>query len=101
MFQTFRRIGFAEGISFLLLMGVAMPLKYALGIRIAVKIMGWIHGTLFIAYVTLARQIAREQRWPSRQERLAYLSAVLPFGTFVFDHKFLRPPELAPKGLNH
>jgi integral membrane protein len=90
MFQNFRRIGFAEGISFLLLMGVAMPLKYALGLPLAVKIMGWIHGTLFIAYVTLGRQVARNQGWSSRQEWLAYLSAVLPFGTFVFDHKFLR-----------
>ena len=55
-----RRIGYAEAISFLVLLGVAMPLKYLAGMPMAVKVVGWIHGVLFVAYCFALRRAMRE-----------------------------------------
>jgi integral membrane protein len=94
MVGAFRKVGFAEGISFLALLSIAMPLKYLYGQPIAVKIVGWVHGMLFVAYVILANRAAEELRWPTKRLIVAYVAAILPFGTFVFDRKYLRhvPP---------
>ena len=90
MHQRFRTIGIAEGISFLLLLGVAMPLKYVYGQPLGVKFVGWIHGMLFIAYFYHATQLSQTEKWPVKKLVAACFAAVLPFGTFVFDWKYLR-----------
>lgn len=87
--QIFRGIGWLEGGSFLLLLGVGMPLKYVWGNPMAVKALGMPHGILFIAYVLLANIIAEEMEWPMKVRLYAFLASIFPFGTFVFDHKFL------------
>ena len=53
MIRTLRILGNVEGVSYLLLLGVAMPLKYAFGLPLAVKIVGMAHGVLFLAYCAL------------------------------------------------
>lgn len=77
-----RLIGFLEGISLLLLLGVAMPLKYLAGQPTAVRYAGMAHGLLFVLYVLLLIQVAIERRWSFGKVSLALLASVVPFGTF-------------------
>ena len=89
LLRFFRIVGLFEALSFLILLGIAMPLKYMGGLPEATKHIGMAHGLLFLAYVILASQIAAHDRWPFKQLFMAYIAAVLPFGTIVFDRKFL------------
>jgi integral membrane protein len=91
-----RVIGFAEGVSFLVLLGIAMPLKYFAGWPEAVRVVGMLHGILFLAYVAAAIQTAMEHDWPGRRIGLVLLASVLPAGPFVVDAKVLRQQEPAP-----
>ena len=84
------RIATAEGYSFLLLLGVAMPLKYMAGFPLAVKIMGSLHGALFIAYMVAAALVFTRLKWPLSRIPGVFYAAVLPFGTFVLERKWLR-----------
>lgn len=77
--------GYLEGTSFLVLLGIAMPLKYKWGIPEAVLVTGWIHGVLFVMYVIMAVQASSAYRWPQKRLAGAFAAAVLPFGPFVFD----------------
>ena len=90
LIHTFRVLGWLEGGSFLLLMFVGMPVKYMLGNPAVVKLLGMPHGILFVAYVVLANIIAEEVNWSAKVRIYAFIAAVLPFGTFVFEHNFLK-----------
>ncbi len=92
--RIFRWIAVAEGLSFLLLLGVAMPLKYWAGMPLMVRIVGSIHGGLFVLYVLAAFRAAHADQWSFRQLLIALVASVLPFGPFVIDHK-LREDEAA------
>jgi integral membrane protein len=87
-----RRIGFAEGISLLLLLFIAMPLKYIWNQPGAVKIMGWIHGALFVLFMILALRAYEKRGWPFKKLATAFVAACLPFGTFVFDRQLKKEP---------
>lgn len=89
-----RGIAFFEGISFLLLLGVAMPLKYFAGFPAPVKIIGWIHGLLFVLYLIAVAEVSLKRQWSWAQILGALLASVLPFGTFVLDAR-LRQEERA------
>jgi integral membrane protein len=80
-----RIIGIAEGISLLVLMGIAMPLKYLAGKPEAVKYTGWIHGLLFVAFIATVLYVYFQKNWPFKRVVIAFIAAFLPFGTFVFD----------------
>jgi integral membrane protein len=80
-----RLLGMLEGVSFLVLLGVAMPLKYLAGQPLAVRIAGSAHGLLFVLFVMAVMHVAVEMRWPLRRIAAALAAAVLPFGPFVFD----------------
>jgi integral membrane protein len=80
-------VGLAEGIPFLVLLGVAMPLKYLLGLAMAVRIVGLIHGVLFIAFVYLVFEAMSSLRWSLKQVVVALLASLLPFGTIVLDRR--------------
>ncbi|BAB07037.1 DUF3817 domain-containing protein [Halalkalibacterium halodurans] len=89
--QRFRLIGYAEGISFILLLGIAMPLKYMFDIPLAVTIVGAIHGVLFIIYVlAIMFMHGSNQWWKISHSLLALLASVLPFGPFILDKKILK-----------
>lgn len=88
MISLFRWIGLAEGLSYLLLLGVAMPLKYVWGMPETTRLVGAAHGALFIAYVALATLLAYRRPWPVRVLLYSYVASVLPFGTFVFQRKY-------------
>lgn len=88
--RRFRTIAIAEGVSFLVLIFFAMPLKYLMDMPMAVKVVGWAHGVLFIAYWIAAVPLFTSLKWDP--ERIVGLGAasVLPFGTFVLERKWLR-----------
>lgn len=87
-FHWFRRIAIAEGISFVVLLFIAMPLKYLAHIPIAVTICGGLHGVLFISFVILAREVKSDYKKDDRWFGKALLASVLPFGTIVMDKQW-------------
>ena len=88
--RRFRSIAIAEGISFLVLLLIAMPLKYVWHYPMPVKVVGWAHGVLFIAYWIAAVPLFIKLKWdPERIVGLG-LASILPFGTFVLERKWLR-----------
>jgi integral membrane protein len=82
-----RTVALLEGVSFLLLLFVAMPLKYMAGMPMAVRIAGLTHGLLFIGFLVALGNAATLRAWPPRSIARAILAAVLPFGTFVLDRR--------------
>jgi len=80
-------IGRWEGVSYLLLLGVAMPMKYLMGMPLAVRIVGMAHGLLFIAYCAVVWDAAREHGWEWRKSALFYLASLLPFGPFLVESR--------------
>ena len=88
--STFRRVGNIEGISFLLLLLVAMPLKYVWGWPWAVKVVGWAHGVLFIAFGVSLFGVWRAQRWSWTRLVVFFAAAFFPLGPFLADRWLLR-----------
>lgn len=82
-----RRAGIAEGISFLVLLCIAMPVKYFLKQPMAVTVVGWIHGVLFMAFLFLAWEVKTDRNKSAKWFGLAFLASILPAGTFFFDKK--------------
>ncbi|WP_439879903.1 DUF3817 domain-containing protein [Pontibacter sp. MBLB2868] len=91
--SRFRTIGYYEGISYLFLLGVAMPVKYILGVPELVKYTGWAHGVLFILYIASLLQVALVYRWSVLKVAAGVVASLLPFGPFVLDKKLLRQQE--------
>ena len=83
-----RLIGLLEGSSFLILLGIAMPLKYAAGLPMAVKYVGWAHGALFLLFILALGQAAAETDWGFKKIAGAFIASVVPFGTFVLDRQW-------------
>ncbi len=79
-------MGYLEGTSFLLLLGIAMPLKYMLGIPEAVKYIGMAHGALFIAYILMLLIATSKIKMPLWAMPAGVFGSFLPFGPFIFDH---------------
>jgi len=80
-----RAIGIGEGISFLLLLFIATPLKHFGGNPTPVEILGPIHGGLFLLYILAAIIAAKVLRWPWTRVPLAFMASVVPFGPFIFE----------------
>lgn len=93
MLQTpigrFRLVAYAEGISYLLLFALTMPLKYIGEIHWPNQIVGMAHGWLFVAYVFGVVYLKIRHNWTMKVMLLGLLASILPFGTFVFDAKYL------------
>ncbi len=82
-----RAAAMVEAVSFLLLLGVAMPLKYFAGMPLAVKITGWTHGLLFLAFGVCLLVAQGERQWPVRWTAVIFVAALLPFGPFIIDRR--------------
>lgn len=80
-----RVVALVEGVSFLVLLFVAMPLKYAAGMPAAVRIVGGIHGGLFLLFLLALFQAFDEAKWPVSRAAVGFVASVVPFGTFWFD----------------
>lgn len=85
-----RLLGRLEGISYLLLLGVAMPLKYLAGYSAATKIAGWPHGLLFVAYCVMVALAGYRLRLRPTLIAALFLASLLPFGPFVVE-RWLEP----------
>ena len=92
MKKAFRLISFLEGISYLLLLFVAVPIKYFQGDESYVKILGMPHGILFIGYIVLAIIIQKKMKWNLKNLGIVSLASIVPFGTFYIDKKYFRTP---------
>jgi integral membrane protein len=87
-----RLLSLIEGWSFVLLLFVAMPLKYLAGYPEAVRVVGMAHGILFIALVGAALQAqVEDETWPLSRTFWVCLGAMLPFGPFIVEAKLLKP----------
>ena len=85
-----RILAFIEGVSFLVLLFITMPMKYAFNNPAPNKAFGLVHGLLFLLYVLAVIQIKIEQNWNLRKTLLALLASVVPFGTFWADKKLFQ-----------
>lgn len=85
-----------EGISFLVLLGIAMPLKYLMGMPKAVSVVGMAHGVLFVAYLYLINECRRAFGWSLKTAALGVISAVMPAGPFIYDKWVAKQTELQP-----
>lgn len=83
----FRLVALLEGVSFLLLLLICMPLKYIMGIPEAVKYMGWVHGVLFILYIVTMTQAALKYDWTFGKTSIAFAMSLVPAGTLIYDKK--------------
>jgi len=87
--RQFKIVAILEGVSFLVLLGIAMPLKYIFDLPASTEVVGMAHGILFIAYVLMVVIIRKQLNWNLKTTALALTASVLPFGPFVVDRKLL------------
>lgn len=83
--KRFKWISLIEGLSFLILLFIAMPLKYIMDMPLAVTYVGWAHGLLFILYIYTVFPTASKLKWEFGRTFFALLASILPFGPFIFD----------------
>jgi integral membrane protein len=93
-----RVIAFLEGVSYLLLLGIAMPLKYLAGLPQAVSVTGLVHGLLFMAFLAALAQVALILGWSRRRVVEGLAASVIPFGTFVLDRRLQDEQRRVPHG---
>jgi integral membrane protein len=96
--RLLRLVALLEGSSFITLLFVAMPLKYLAGLPLAVRIVGSLHGFLFLLFLVALFRAAAERRWPLQRSALAFASSLVPFATFAFDSSLRREIAAAPPG---
>lgn len=87
--NVFRWIAFLEGVSYILLLFIATPIKYILEEPKFVKLLGMPHGLLFITYIILAFMYKLEVNWTKKTFYVVLLASIIPFGTFYVDRKYL------------
>ncbi|KIM07911.1 MAG: membrane protein [Sulfurovum sp. PC08-66] len=85
--DQFRLIGLIEGISYLVLLFVAMPIKYLLGDPSYVKVIGMAHGILFMLFVAAQFRAALKYRFDLKENALYFVASLIPFGTFFTDKR--------------
>jgi integral membrane protein len=90
MKKFFRLITLLEGLSYILLLFIAVPLKYGGGDDFLVKILGMPHGVLFMLYLALAFYLKDSYEWKWQQMAVVFLASIVPFGTFYVDRKYLK-----------
>lgn len=90
MKKIFRIISLLEGVSFLLLLFIATPIKYYAENDSYVKMLGMPHGILFLVYVIFAIMLKYELKWKSKTFWIILGASVIPFGTFYIDNKYLK-----------
>ena len=88
--QFLRTAALIEAISFLVLLGIAMPLKYAAGMPGAVKVVGWAHGVLFVIFCLALAQTFIAARWPLGRAALVFAGAWVPLGPMLLDSRMKR-----------
>lgn len=93
MLKVFRATAILEGISYLALFGVTMPLKYWAEIPGPNKLVGYAHGALFFAFIALTIIVGLKQKWSIKKLLVFGVASLLPFATFYVEEKYLRTEE--------
>ncbi len=91
MLLTTRFLAILEGISYLLLFALSMPLKYWADIREPNIYIGYVHGFLFISFIGITALLCSKQKWGTKTFLKFFVASLLPFGTFYMDQKYLKP----------
>jgi integral membrane protein len=92
LIRAFRYVSIAEAVSFLLLLLVAMPLKYGADAPLGVQLTGPVHGVLFMAYLGFVFLVREELGWDLRRTVLALGAAVLPAAPFFVERRWTARP---------
>ncbi len=87
-----RRVALLEALSYLVLLGIAMPLKYVWKLPMAVSVVGMIHGALFVVLCWALLQVMTTARWPVLRATLVFVASLLPFVPFFLD-RWMRAQE--------
>lgn len=90
MKNIFRIVSFLEGVSYLLLLFIATPVKYFGDDESYVRMLGMPHGILFMVYIILAIMLKAPEKWNGKTFIIVLLASILPFGTFYVDRKYLQ-----------
>lgn len=91
--DIFRKVSLVEGVSAILLFLVAMPLKYLANMPQAVKIVGMIHGVLFLVFVLALLNVWIKDKWPFSKALIGFIAGNFPFGAFWFEHRLRKESE--------
>lgn len=86
LINIFRVTAFLEGVSYILLLFIATPIKYFGDDPQYVKMLGMPHGILFMLYVILAFMLKAENEWFKMNFKKVILASIIPFGTFYLDY---------------
>lgn len=84
-----RHAALIEGVSFLVLLGIAMPLKYIWGEPMAVRIVGMIHGILFLGFCAALLNVKLKADWPISRAAPVFAAALIPFGPWLIDRRLV------------
>lgn len=87
----FRLIAFLEGLSYIALLGIGVPVKYLANDPQYVKLLGMPHGILFILYIVLAIWLKPNYNWNKKEFVWVILASIIPFGTFYVERNYLKP----------
>ena len=90
MKSFFRIVAFLEGVSYILLLFMAVPLKYWGDDESFVKLLGMPHGLLFVGYIVFSYLLKDDENWNAKDFGIVMLASILPFGTFYVGWKYLR-----------
>lgn len=90
LFNSFKLVALLEGISYILLLFVAVPVKYLANDPQYVKLLGMTHGLLFVAYILLAVLLGSKLKWDGKTLLIVLIASVIPFGTFYIDRTYLK-----------
>lgn len=93
MTRLFKILAFVEGMSLLLLLFIAMPLKYLNDDPSMVRVVGMAHGVLFIAYILMAIMLMIQFSWSWKKFIVVCLASFVPFGTFYTDRKYFKTSQ--------
>jgi integral membrane protein len=90
MIKILRVISYLEGISYILLLFIAVPIKYYANDPSLVKLLGMPHGLLFVAFVILSFVNSKKYNWSFIKTIVVLISSIVPFGTFYVDYKYFK-----------
>ncbi|OUS02897.1 hypothetical protein A9Q86_02280 [Flavobacteriales bacterium 33_180_T64] len=90
LLNSFRIVALLEGISYILLLFIATPLRHFANEPMYVKLLGMPHGILFLIYIVLAIVVGQSLQWEKKTLAIVLIASVLPFGTFYIEKKYLK-----------
>ncbi|WP_309026358.1 DUF3817 domain-containing protein [Pelagicoccus enzymogenes] len=93
--QWFCRVAFWEGVSTVILFGIAMPLKYLADMPAAVTYVGWVHGLLFMLYVGFLALAAVKLGWAIKRVAIFFVASLVPLAPFFVERSLRREAAAA------